>query len=617
MNSPGGAPGSDAAAIAARSQSHVATGAVSPAWLRADDTVSRYELLALAEQSAGVGIWDIDLATDTVRGTPQFFRIMGLEPTDDPVPMARLRALRPQADKQRVDEGYRDAVETGADRYESEYRIRRPDGAVRWILGRGRVIRDDVGTPVRYAGVDIDITQRKATEEALAASEARLRLAVEAADLGIWDWDVRASTVTLSAKARVIFGFGADETVLFEHVSKVTHPEDLPRTHNMAKRALDPAIRDKQAYEYRVLRADGTVRWVLAHGEAQFAETDGQPVAIRYTGTIQDITDRKEAEERLRHSEARLRLAIDAARLAIWEYDVSRAAIRGSPDLNRILGFPENEPLDIAAVNAGYPAGEQDRIREAGQNALAAGERYFEVQFRYRWRDGSVRWLLVRAEILFTGSVPTGALGVLMDITAEMEGEEHRQMLLAELQHRTNNTLALAAAIANQTFRDVPDGAPALSTYGARLAALSHAHAMLVRENWQSAGLSEIIAAALAPFQLDSRFDIAGPPVKLPSRPALALALALNELATNAAKYGALSAPDGRVAITWVIQRETEPPSLHLTWQERGGPTVAQPSRVGFGTRLIRDKLASDFNGTVEIDYTSEGVVCTLSAPLP
>ena len=582
-----------------------------------DDIVSRHEILALAEQSAGVGLWDIDLTTDGVRGTPQFFRIMGLEPTDDTVPMATLRALRPDADRQRIDEGYRLAIETGTDRYESEYRIRRPDGAVRWILGRGRVVRDEVGTPVRYAGADIDITQRKATEEALAASEARLRLAVEAADLGIWDWDVRANTVTLSARARSLFGFGLDDTVLFEHVSKATHPDDLPRTQNMARRALDPAIRDKEAYEYRVLRTDGTMRWVLAHGEAQFAEIDGQTVAVRYTGTIQDITDRKQAEERLRHSEARLSLAIDAARLAIWEYDVAGAAIRGSPELNRILGFPPDEPLDVAAVNAGYPPGEQDRMRDAGQNALAAGERYFEVEFRYRWRDGSLRWLLVRAEILFTGSVPTGALGVLMDITAEMEGEEHRQMLLAELQHRTNNTLALATAIANQTFRDVPEAAPALSAYGARLAALSHAHAMLVRENWQSAALSEIIAAALAPFELSSRFDIAGPPLKLPSRPALALALALNELATNAAKYGALSAPDGRVAITWSIQRDEDPPSLHLAWRERGGPPVEAPRRVGFGTRLIRDKLAADFNGTVEIDYTSDGVVCTLVSPLP
>ena len=118
-------------------------------------------------ESAGVGVWSIDLTTNRVRGTAQFFRIMGLEPTSDSIPVDVVRALRHPADRDRVVDGFREALEGGGDAYEIEYRIIRPDGNLRWIFGRGRVIRDQDGTPLRYNGVDLDITDRKATEEAL------------------------------------------------------------------------------------------------------------------------------------------------------------------------------------------------------------------------------------------------------------------------------------------------------------------------------------------------------------------------------------------------------------------------------------------------------------------
>jgi PAS domain S-box-containing protein len=132
------------------------------------------DALKLAEQSAGIGVWSIDLTTGLARGTAQYFRIMGLEPTSESVPMAAVRALRHPEDRDRVVEGFHRALEGGADSYEIEYRIIRPDGAVRWIFGRGRVVRDGAGKPVRYSGVDIDITERKAAEAELAKAKQEL-----------------------------------------------------------------------------------------------------------------------------------------------------------------------------------------------------------------------------------------------------------------------------------------------------------------------------------------------------------------------------------------------------------------------------------------------------------
>jgi len=141
---------------------------------RLPDDAFGHEALSLAEQSAGIGVWSIDLATGLVRATAQFFRTMGLEPTTDRVPISAIRALRHPDDRDRVVDGFRHALDGGVDSYENEYRIIRPDGQVRWIFGRGRVVRGPDGKPQRYSGVDLDITERKAAEAALAAAKVEL-----------------------------------------------------------------------------------------------------------------------------------------------------------------------------------------------------------------------------------------------------------------------------------------------------------------------------------------------------------------------------------------------------------------------------------------------------------
>jgi PAS domain S-box-containing protein len=135
----------------------------------------RDEILTLAEMSAGIGIWDSDLRSQTLRGTPQFFRLHGLEPIDEAISFDVTRQLRHPEDRERVVAGFNAAIEGGSDGYEVEYRIVRPDGQVRWIFGRGRVIRDATGKPVRYSGVDIDITERKRQEDQLRLMTHELR----------------------------------------------------------------------------------------------------------------------------------------------------------------------------------------------------------------------------------------------------------------------------------------------------------------------------------------------------------------------------------------------------------------------------------------------------------
>ena len=156
-------------------------------------------------------------------------------------------------------------------------------------------------------------------------------------------------------------------------------------------------------------------------------------------------------------------------------------------------------------------------------------------------------------------------------------------------------------------------------TLTSRVLALSKAHDVLTDEQWSGADLEQIAAQAALPFRSglgEERIVLNGPTVKLPPKTAIAVALALHELATNAVKYGALSTPDGGVTFSWTLARGGGLRRLAMVWREHGGPRVSPPTRAGFGTRLIERGLAADLNGTVEISYPPQGVVCTINAVL-
>lgn len=205
-----------------------------------------------------------------------------------------------------------------------------------------------------------------------------------------------------------------------------------------------------------------------------------------------------------------------------------------------------------------------------------------------------------------------------VDITPRKQAEDRLRLMVHELNHRVKNSLATVQAIASQTLHgeEVPERVRNALTE--RLIALSRAHDVLTEKGWAGASLREIAEQAAAPHLSSDhpdRFVISGPPVDLPPRSAIAVALALHELATNAAKYGALSAPGGRVTIDWTAAPgEDRELQLTMTWRESGGPAVAEPVARGFGTRLIQRGLPAELRGQVRIDYAPQGVICTIDA---
>lgn len=199
------------------------------------------------------------------------------------------------------------------------------------------------------------------------------------------------------------------------------------------------------------------------------------------------------------------------------------------------------------------------------------------------------------------------------DVTDHKRIERHQQLLVGELNHRVKNTLAVVQSLTHQSFHSSIPSEEAIRRFEGRLAALAAAHNLLTNRNWESATIGDIARAALGPFCPASRCEIRGPEVRVSPQTAVNLALALHELATNAAKYGALSNDKGVVSISWDVEDER----LQLTWSEEGGPAVARPERRGFGTRMIERTLAAEFGGTVSLEFRPEGVRCTVIAPIP
>jgi PAS domain S-box-containing protein len=211
-----------------------------------------------------------------------------------------------------------------------------------------------------------------------------------------------------------------------------------------------------------------------------------------------------------------------------------------------------------------------------------------------------------------------GAINMLVDITERKQADNRQRTLIDELNHRVKNTLATVQSLASQTARHAQDLPDFGRRFEARLLALARAHDLLTKRNWQSAPLGALAREVLAPLtgELGERVQIDGPPISLNPRAALSITMALNELATNAIKHGALASPAGRLALGWAKRDEPDRTVLQVDWREQGGPVVLAPARRGFGTRLMQRCIEGDLAGEVDLSFEPTGVACRITFPL-
>jgi two-component system CheB/CheR fusion protein len=256
--------------------------------------------------------------------------------------------------------------------------------------------------------------------------------------------------------------------------------------------------------------------------------------------------------------------------------------------------------------------------------ALLAERSHFQIDVRFVRPDGSIVWANNSVTAMLAGDQrPRHIISAVLDITQQKLAAQHVDLMLDELNHRVKNTLATVQAIAIQTMARSPDMEAFRTAFGARLLALSSTHNLLAHDAWTGARLRDIVANELAPYLREgeagdeaARAHLAGGEVLLSPKQALALSMAIHELATNASKYGALSGASGEVTVRWRVEDQQGRPWLSLVWTESGGPPVAPPSHRGFGTRLITDGLAFELDGTASLEYKETGVSCVINVPL-
>ncbi|WP_292612528.1 PAS domain S-box protein [Nitrobacter sp. 62-13] len=453
-----------------------------------------------------------------------------------------------------------------------------------------------------------ETTRRIVAERALVKTEERLSNALQAAGLiGTFDTDLRSGMVYSDARFANMFSVDPQKAEsglpLADYLAGI-HPDDVKLVSDGIEQAITTG--EKCILEYRVQSKEGTVRWLEVHGQCRYDES-GSP--WRIPGAAVDITDRKRAELAIAHFAA----IVESSDDAIISKDINGVITSWNTGAQRLFGYRADETIGNS-ITMLIP---DDRKNEepAILARLRRGDQVEHFETVRRRKDGGLIDLsLTISPIRDTHGKIVGASKIARDITDRKAHERLQNTLLSEMKHRLQNNLSTVLAIARQSFRGHEAESEDFRKFEARLLALASGHDLIARKSWNSAELGDVVAQLLN-VHGRQRFEIDGPDVRLSPKSALALTLALHELATNAAKYGALSIPTGKVTIAWDVEQKAIP-SLAFRWQERYGPAVSQPSRKGFGSQLIERVLAFELGGQVHIAYPPEGVVCEIIAPL-
>lgn len=321
-------------------------------------------------------------------------------------------------------------------------------------------------------------------------------------------------------------------------------------------------------------------------------------------------------ESQLEESEAKFRAIADSVDQMIWSTLPDGFHDYYNRRWYEFTGVPEGS-TDGEAWNGMFHPDDQDDAWAAWRKSLKTGIPY-EIEYRLRHHSGVYRWVLGRAQPMRDSSgVIQRWYGSCTDIHEIKMSQEQRQLMLGEMNHRVKNTLAMVHAMVSQTLRQADSLDDARTSIQSRISMMSQAHDRLVQSTWTETKITDVVDAALIPHLTgEGRFKIDGPDLPIGSKQALALTMALHELATNATKYGALSNDQGHIDVIWAVNRGPADPEFTFSWRESGGPAVIKPSRRGFGSRMIEQALAGYFTGAAELNYDPNGLTFSLKAPV-
>jgi PAS domain S-box-containing protein len=329
------------------------------------------------------------------------------------------------------------------------------------------------------------------------------------------------------------------------------------------------------------------------------------------------FAERRQHEAVLTASEARLQEALTAGDVAAFDWEVHSDQSQRSENAAHILGFDPKENFGGAQFLARVHPDERSRLLDLLRN-LRPDNPVFDATFRFIRPDGREVWLeqTAKGEFDSAGRL-THLRGLTLDITERKHAEARQDLLVAELDHRVKNVLARVAVVAMQTREGSSTMDEYMKALEGRIHSMAAAHSLLSQSRWQGVGLNDLVRDQLAPYAMAANAKVSGPNIMLSAAATQAVAMVLHELVTNAAKYGALSTPNGSVSVNW-DKSSNEPGSTKVTivWRERRGPRVKAPARSSFGSSLIRDLIPHELGGAVDLAFEPEGVSCRIEIPL-
>ena len=328
------------------------------------------------------------------------------------------------------------------------------------------------------------------------------------------------------------------------------------------------------------------------------------------------FAERRQHEAALAESEARLQEALTAGAVTTFVWDVGTGSSQRSVDAAQILGFDPRQTFTPSNFLSRVHPDDRERFKALVRGVTPERPAY-TVTFRFKRPDGRDVWLeeTAKAEFDALGRL-VRVKGLTLDVTARKRSEDQQSLIIAALDHRVKNLLARVAAVA----KDMRHGSDSLDDYvqalDRRIQSMAGAQALLSQNRWDGVDLAELVRRQLAPSGTDANTTIGGPNITLPVAATQALAMVLHELATNAAKYGALSTPHGRVEVNWNRGPGENAPNLSIAWREVGGPAVAASLDCRYGVSIIRDLIPQELGGSVDLAFASSGVCCNIEIPL-
>ncbi|MFZ2031584.1 MAG: PAS domain S-box protein [Vitreimonas sp.] len=494
-------------------------------------------------------------------------------------------------------------------------RLRAKNGSLRYVLITSNS-RFENGKFVNTRCFTTDISELRAAESARWESESRLAATYEAATVGLAEADEAGRLLRVNDALCRMLGRSRAQLLDMGFLD-YTHPDD--RADDAAQYARQ-VKGDIESYVIRkkAVTGDGDVVYLDVFSSS-VKDSAGQ---FRYgVRVLQDVTEAARMEERLKLSEKHMRDLLEALPAAVYTTDADGRITfynKAAVDMAGRTPQPGDEwcvtwrlyqtdgtPLPHDQCPMAIALRENRPVR--GAEAIAErpdGTRVPFIPFPTPLHDANGKLV--------------GAINMLIDISERKRAENRQKVLIDELNHRVKNTLATVQSLAAQTARYTDSNAEFVMRFEARLMALARAHDLLSQRHWEDAPLDILVRDLTEPLAAAApgRVTIDGPSVSLNPRAALAVAMALNELLTNAAKYGALSSEAGSLALHWRMDDDDGVSRLVMYWRERGGPIVNPPTRRGFGTRLMERCIRTDLEGKFDLDFDPDGVTCVISIPI-